>query len=211
MYSDLRFIHFWYRYTGACNTKAPISALRASSAASRGRRRRPGRAPWGVSSALPLRPLLGATGYAALTPCACRLWRFAACPSFALCVVDVACSSSCTRVFDWTVDRQDGQPPRPPGGPRGWLRSLSPRLSRPNNQSASFCPKVASRRPTDCVRGARYAPARPAAAWASERMGAVVARRGVIGQDIAEAIDVYATSVTSWTYGKNENGTNCRE
>lgn len=89
--------------------------------------------------------------------------------------------------------------------------SRSPRITRPHNQSASLCPEVASQRPTDCVRGAREAPARTSSAWASKRVGAVVARRSVIGQDIAEAIDVYATSVTSWTYGKNENGTNCRE
>jgi hypothetical protein len=40
-------------------------------------------------------------------------------------------------------------------------------------------------------------------------MGAVVARRGVIGQDIAAVIDVYVTTVTtgtSWT-----TVTSCRE
>ena len=186
--------------TGACNTKAP--ARRFAPRVPRpvdddvAQVVRRGACPPRCRSA----PSLARPGTLRSRLARAALWRFAACPSFALCVVDVACSSSCTRVFDWTVDRQDGQPPRPPGGPRGWLMSLSPRLSRPNNQSASFCPKVASRRPTDCVRGARYAPARPAAAWASERMGAVVARRGVIGQDIAAVIDATGTT-----------GTNCRE
>lgn len=83
----------------------------------------------------------------------------------------------------------------------------------PESSISYFVPKGRSTAPHGRKRPCCSLRSRAAlrAAWARKRVGGVSVRRGGTGQDIAAVIDVYVTTVTTWTYQRTETETNCRE